>query len=1134
MGKESSIKSEIEHLEKLAKNTEIITIDLIEHLEKLAKNTEIITIDLKNVADAELLRRYIARDKKHVDLSFNKFLEDHKGIKGKVVVAEITGGFIGYNKGDPYSGITVDGADFTGCRFKDIEFHSMKNVSFRDSVFDKVHIMEGEFANIDFRGSELSKCRFFSNTGIHALTNIQLAFANPDKVQDKGVFVIEDDLAIARAISRIDAKIEKEKSNQIIGYLEKQNVGQAAKQGFFGRIFVGQIDPQAWGKGLKKSDLSEKQQENISSIEAKWEKARTQAIKEAELKHFIRFKSPTCDPTYTPNQTAERAAAVKVPFDATKEDLENYAEVLKGNDKLSFNDFIARSERYSEEFAKVKQENPGKMVVAIATFAAKTDLSNMELFGDLSGVNFSYCKMNNCILNDANLNGSCLEGCKLKGAKFERANLMDCNMIGVTADKNTSFKDANMIRARVNASDLKGANLDGAVGYMANFQDSDMEGASMVRANLESSNLRRVNLRDVDARYANMRKADLSNAVADHAKLMHANLTDAVANGFSAQKADLEHAVMDRMEAHFANFRAANLKHAKAKGANLSNANLQEVNAANADFENAILREADAAFANFEGAILKDVKAQKANFKKAVLENVKAERMDVSGAVLDEANLQGANLTDAVMKDISARKADFRKACLLRANLQGAALVAADLREADLRDADVRAAVLMAANLEKAKVDGLKFDERTVFIDANLDSLIGDDEIVKALWQQKSAQEALKKQWGGRSKYGSCSRNEDGSNDRFKCQRLGALVLSAALAGGAGATLAGPLAGLPAAAIASLISDKALVAAKNTYFEGLGYVNNELGDRLAEVGAVAFSMGVGTAEGAINGGVAGLVCSFAGVVNGAAFSAVGVGATLAGMNLVLKGIKQESRWRRIAGKVLCGVGAVTAFFGFSSLGTSISTVAYATALGGIAGGVWAAKTSITRLSEYKEQNGRKIAGARPEEIYNESINKAKGIWEKIVPTMRKILIGAALSVGAAVVANAIVTSLPLLGVANLVTTANVAITAAAAGFFTGYLYDNKIAAVATKLNPFKKVSKSKEVEPMQNLSGAPLKESAVAQEPSVQQAEVRKFASREARARNFLRKALRKKKRGTFAEDIRESESLEHQDKSKK
>jgi uncharacterized protein YjbI with pentapeptide repeats len=1086
----------------------------IRRLKELEENTKVIKIDLKDIEDREILDEYIREHKnpngKEIAKgSFNDFLAQHEKYKGKVVVAEISGGSLG-SESNPK--VVIDGADFTGCILNDVEISEADNVSFRDCVFEKVRIMAGEFSNIDFRGSKLYECEFFSSDNIHSLNDIQLDFANPNAVQDKGVFAIEDSNSAAISIGNLERKLAKQQLAEIKEYLTAEN----AKRYHLVNAIVGGIDPNKWGKTLHKSDLSKEQQQHITSIEEKYKKQLKEESAKIHQEVSVRFHSPKLDPTYTPNQSPERASAIKLSLKATREDLEEY---LAGNKEISFNEFIA--EKNSEAIAEAKEKNPGKTILLIADLSGQ-DISEMNLSKlKLEGINLSYCKINGCNLNGSTLTGTCLEGSEIKGSSFNGANLMDCNMIGVKADAKTSFKKTNMIRARVNASELRGVQFDEAVGYMASFRDSDMEGAHLVRADMRQSDFSRVNLRSVDARYAQMERANLTDAIAKDANLMHANLTKVIAARFNAQSANLEKAV--------------------AKGADFSDADLKEMQAVGADFEKAIFERADAEFANFERATLNDARAEKAKFKKAILKKVKGNRIDLKGAALDEANLQDASLEKAIMEDISARKADFKGAVLKEANLKRAEMIAADLRKADLSKAQAQGAVLMAADLEGADVTKMEIDDATILIDANLRGLLGDDKTVKALQLQQKEQHALKEQWFGRSKYGHCSRNNDGSNDRFKCQILGAMILNSVIAGGAGTLAGGPLAGIPAGALAALIGDTALAKAKDHYFEDKGFIDNMLGDRLAEIGAVALSMGVGAADKAIDGAAAGVICSMAGVLNGAAITAAGLLTTIGGAKLLKDGVNKQSGWRKWTGKALIAAGSVTSFLGLTQFGAHLNTIAYTTVVGGVVGAIWEGQASMRKLYNFDGKGD----GARPEEIYRESIIKAKTILTKIMPTMRKLLIGTVLAIVACAAAIAVVKALPLIGAVGLVQAAvmtNTAITAASAGFAVGYLYDNKITGLAHRFkeNLSKKISRRKNIQAQEPQSEAPkAKVDSRMQEPQVE-AETdntehkshKKTRFTDRHKKKVQEKREPKKRKNSFAQDITERKEA-RQDPSK-
>ena len=94
----------------------------------------------------------------------------------------------------------------------------------------------------------------------------------------------------------------------------------------------------------------------------------------------------------------------------------------------------------------------------------------------------------------------------------------------------------------------------------------------------------------------------------------------------------------------------------------------------------------------------------------------------------------------------------------------------------------------------------------------------------EALMKLQENQHQIKAQLFGRNDYGYCQDNDDGTNDRFKCQRIGAALLSSVIGGGAGYTLSGPFTGMAGFVVAGLVSDRALYAVKDGYFKEQGYI----------------------------------------------------------------------------------------------------------------------------------------------------------------------------------------------------------------------------------------------------------------------------------------------------------------------
>lgn len=156
--------------------------------------------------------------------------------------------------------------------------------------------------------------------------------------------------------------------------------------------------------------------------------------------------------------------------------------------------------------------------------------------------------------------------------------------------------------SHINAPDLKGADLRGAV----------MHGAFLVRADLSVANLEGARLS-----FAHLEGADLSRAYLRRAELWEAHL----------EGADLRFAHLER----------ANLENAHLEGANLWDTHLERANLAHADLEGASLYNA-----HLEGAFLNDAHLAGADLRDAHLE----------GAVLAGAHLEGAVLWGADLSTV--------------------------------------------------------------------------------------------------------------------------------------------------------------------------------------------------------------------------------------------------------------------------------------------------------------------------------------------------------------------------------------------------------------------------------------------------------------------------------------------------
>ncbi len=479
-------------------------------------------------------------------------------------------------------------------------------------------------------------------------------------------------------------------------------------------------------------------------------------------------------------------------------------------------------------------------------------------------------------------------------------------------------------------------------------------------------------MRYVDAQYVNMRQARLKEVVLDGGDFSHADLTNTVMERVSAEKTNFEKATLESTKLEYANLREAILNEVKAKGANLTEADLREAQLQLANLSNAIMNRVNAQSANFTEATLRDVHAQQADFSHAVMEKVKGERLDVSKAILHETNLRNANLTNAVMREVDAYQADLSKAVLQFVNAENAKMIACNFSEAKLQFMNVENAILNMCNMEKANCTKMKFNEETLLLDVNFRNAIGADGL-KDL-QQK--QHELNLQLFGRSKYGAC--NKDEGADRFACQRLGAAVLSSVIGGTTGYAFSGPVAGIAEGVVAGLVSDRALVAIKDGYFKEQGYISNQLGDKLAELGAIAISTGAGSLEAGVNSiPVAAALCTATGLISPGSIghlTAGGAVTTYLGIEGLKQGFEEQSTVKKLVGVTLTALGAGATAVGLSTLAHGFNmfagTVLCGAAYGGLQGGLFA----HNQLVAFDERKGTSM---RPEEIYQVSVQKVK-------------------------------------------------------------------------------------------------------------------------------------------------------------
>lgn len=184
-----------------------------------------------------------------------------------------------------------------------------------------------------------------------------------------------------------------------------------------------------------------------------------------------------------------------------------------------------------------------------------------------------------------------------------------------------SAKNATLIGARFNGTDLSYANLSEA---------------DLTYASLEDTVLYRATLGETDLTAANLYRA----------KLNEATLNKATLNGAVLTNAFLREAVLTRAHLVSANLAGADLYSAFMGGAHLKGANLKSAEMTLASLGNTHLKGADLTGANLTGAYLVGANLEKSNLSQAILE-----KADLSDANLDGANLTGAHLAGARYTD---------------------------------------------------------------------------------------------------------------------------------------------------------------------------------------------------------------------------------------------------------------------------------------------------------------------------------------------------------------------------------------------------------------------------------------------------------------------------------------------------
>jgi uncharacterized protein YjbI with pentapeptide repeats len=981
------------------------------------------------------------------------YAEKIKNLKGRNFIEE-------YYEQDP---LKLSNVDLSGSVFSNVRFYkSLNGAIFRDCVFNENVIFSAcDLSNVDFRGSKLN-CDFRGylladgelpdGEGERLLESIKLDYSDAQSMQMLKLFRIEaDDKNPLPANKRTFDDYEPEIRHGVERAARRRLESECeAEVNRFKREKLADWGYADWAKSFVGPTETQKRiqaeiQEGTLEIQNRYAKLIESALFVIANEYIIELQTASYDPTYLP-KNFEQANAVKIRLNATKQDLKDYIEFINSNsgEKPSFNQFLSDKTENQEILRQAQADNPAKLIIPVADFFYENrsyqmitglDLSNL----DLSGVNFARVTFENCNFNGANLTGASFETAALKESSFVGAELTDANLIGISGEK-VDFTEALMPRVRMMYSNFYHSNFEGALLYSADLTGSNIENSSLRSAIADRADLEKVNLRYVDAQYVKMRKAYLKKAVLE-GDFSHADLTDAVMEGITANKAKFTEAILEDANLKYANLRGAILEKIKAKGVDLSHADLESAKLELAELSGAIMDDVNAKFADFQEVNMEGVNARQADFSHAIMERIKGERLDVSGAILRETNLRNANLTKAVLENISAYRANFKEATLNDVNAKFAEMIACDFSDAMARNMDVSGAKLPMCHMERADCTGMKFDYDTLLLDVNFRDAIG----AEALIELQKEQHAIKGQLFGRSVYGYCRDNDDGTNDRFKCQRIGAALLSSVIGGGAGYTLSGPFAGMAGAVVAGLVSDRALHAIKDGYFKEQGYISNQLGDKLAELGAIAIATGAGSLESGINAiPVAATLCAATGLISPSSIGVTIGGAisTYAGSNILKQGFTEQSYTKKIIGGTLTGLGAIATYVGLSSLGSGFNVFAGTLLCGAATGGLYGGVFAYNQLKDYDED---KKTGMRPEEIYAVSIQKGEESFKKLWPTKNKFicaLVFAAVAVCALLMLNPISASFGF--IIGSIISANVTFAAGFFGFTCGYLYDEKL------------------------------------------------------------------------------------------
>ena len=295
-----------------------------------------------------------------------------------------------------------------------------------------------------------------------------------------------------------------------------------------------------------------------------------------------------------------------------------------------------------------------------------------------------------------NLSGLDLSGLDLPGIDLRRANLKKTVFTG------SNLKDADLTGAIGSEADcsqaiLTGARMENGVFNQAGFQEADLSRAGMGRALLKEADLTSAVLTGavLDGALlekATMIKADLREASAEKGYFLGADVSEANFSGADLTKAAFLNAVMDN----------ADFTGAKAHQTTVWGGGGDKVVFADAELHNFRV----GGNAKITGADFKGAKIHRACLREADLPGADFRTGTIQGSLIEKCDLKGANFNR-----VAAHKTRIHKCDLTGADLAGVNLFQGSLRKSTLVDVDLSRANLYGVEVYQAVTGNTRFDK---------------------------------------------------------------------------------------------------------------------------------------------------------------------------------------------------------------------------------------------------------------------------------------------------------------------------------------------------------------------------------------------------------------------------------------